>query len=94
MRMGVCSQLDVCPGRGMMVTNIFFQHKVTHRHSWKVERGRGYEREVRKALLHYLGVVGRIRGQTMHARVFRGVAYGLSNHYEVCVIKSGSRKGR
>lgn len=71
--------LDVYAGRELMVVNAFFQHKMTHRYSWRVERGREEEGEVGKALIDYTSICvdEQIRGQVMAARVFRGVGYGL-----------------
>ncbi len=37
--------VDVCVGRRLMIANTFFQHKMIHRHTWRVEWKREGESE-------------------------------------------------
>lgn len=49
--------VDICAERGLLLTNIFFQHRLKHRYTWR----RRDERDEQKSVIGYIAVEERIK---------------------------------
>ncbi len=77
--------VDVCAERGLFLANIFFQHKLIHRYTWR----RRDERGKQNSMIDYI-VVERIQKEVVDARVVRGMFDG-SDQYVVAKIQIRDR---
>ncbi len=86
------SLVDLCAGKGLLIANTFFKHKMIYRYTWRGVRRMNGEMVERKAMIDYMCVDERMRMQVLDARVFRGWGRELSDHHIVIAKVKIKRK--
>ena len=66
--------MEVCAETGLFLANIFFQHKMIHRYTWR--------RAEQKGLIDYMAVDKRLRRDVTDVKVVRGM-FDCSDHFAV-----------
>jgi len=66
--------VDICAGRGLFLTNTFFQHKMIHRYTWRLKNTR--------SLIDYIALDERMKKEVLDVKVVRRMLSG-SDHFAV-----------
>jgi exonuclease III len=78
--------LDFCANNALSITNTFFQHKASHKYTWKQDT-RGY-----RSIIDFIVVSNDLRRLVLDTRVKRGAELSTDHHLVVSRIRFEGKK--